>query len=361
MTNIFNYYGNSSCNSITLQPLVDSIPSSLVSQSKKSTLIFKTSSSHTEPSSLLVKRRHNTELGELLAKKIKTLSTNVSENGSNQPSPTIDRNSDYNMSDSRMTIEDSYQQVQQALEMLQKKLLIEQELSIKENPVKKQQQSQESLSIPPFLSSFSNFNEKRQNGKNSRKMEDELEVVYGEVEFPFLSISTPLNNIENVEKNAGFQFPNFSQANKTNKKSKGSSILSKLPSRLAALIDDDEDSEASFITDMRDSLTATRTATQRSDSEMGVAAKETMTKKSLRITEEGKKEHKKKAIARTIEPTKMEEKLLKRSEGKEKTINKQEENIYSLPASQRRRQRERRLNRWQLNQSDKLSNDGSSS
>jgi hypothetical protein len=341
MSNLFNYYGDSSCNSIVLQPLVESIPSSLVPQSKKSVLVFNSS----EPSSLLAKRRQDTELGDLLAKKIKTISTNASDSDSYQSSPT--RSPGY---ESRMPIEGSYQQVQQALELLQQRLLIEQELPLREIPVKLEQ-TQEPLSIPPFFSI-----------QNARKMEDELEVIFGSVEFPFLSISTPLNNIQNIEKNVTFQFPDSQARNKAMKysKSKKSSILSSLPSRLASIIDDDRESEASFFTDIRESLTATRTATQQSDFEMEVEPMEIVANKNLRFTEEKKKEYKKKAISRTIEPTKKEEKLPKKSEEKRnKQI--QEENIYSLPVSQGRRQKERRLNRWQMAQTDKLSNDGSSS
>lgn len=344
MSNFLNYYGDSSCDSITLKSLVESVPSSLVAQSKKSILVLNSS----EPSSLLVKRRQNAELGDLLAKKIKTLSTNFSDSDSYQSSPTMMRSLDYGMAEPRMTIEDSYLQVQNALELLQQKLLIEQELSLRESPVKKQQT--EPLSIPPFLPQLI---------QNSRRMEDELEVVYGSVEFPFLSYSASLNNIQNIEKYAAFQSPDLSQSrNKSMKysKSQKSSFLSNLPSRLASIVDEDRDSEASFFTDIRESLTATRTATQKSDIEIEVAPMEIVSKKNLRNTEEKKKEHKKKAISRTIEPTKKEEKVPKKTE--EKRNKQQEENIYSLPVSQGRKQRERRLNRWQT---DKLSNDGSSS
>jgi hypothetical protein len=312
MTTLLNYYG-------------------------ETTLICKPT--HTETSSLLVKRRQDTEFGDLLAKKIKTISTNASESGSNQQSPLINGSDDTMFdTDTRMTIENSYKQVQSALGMFLEKLKIEQEQSQRENEKKL---SQEPLFIPPFLPSFS-----------------AMEVIYGEVEFPFLNKtgSTPT-----------FQFPSLSlPKNKSMRpsKSKQSSMLANLPSRLASLIDDDEESESSFITEIRDSLTATRTATQRSDSEMGVATKETVTKKrTLKITEEKKKEHKKNAIARTIEPTMKNEKSPKKGEGKEKIRSKQqkEEDLYSLPVHQGKRQRERRPNRWQLAQSDKLSNDGSCS
>jgi hypothetical protein len=331
MTTLLNYYG-------------------------ETTLICKPN--HTETSSLLVKRRQASELGDILAKKIKSLSTNASESGFNQQSPTLSQSSEDVMidTDARMTIEDSYKQVQQALERLQERLRIEQELSRRES---KKQLCQEPLIIPPFLPLFSaDFNKPLL--KNVRKMEDEMEVFYGEVEYPLL------NNIENIGNTETFQFPSLSlPKNKSMRpsKAKQSSMLANLPSRLASLIDDDGESEGSFFTEIRDSLTATRTETQKSDSEMGVATKETGTKKrTLRITEEKKKEHKKNAISRTIEPTKKDEKSPKTGEEKEKTRTKlqKEEDLYSLPVHHGKRQRERRLNRWQLAQTDKLSNGGSS-
>jgi hypothetical protein len=402
---VLNYYGDSSCSSINhLQALEESPHNSHFSNLNHTTALITHPSSitHTEPGGLLETLKETIELGDILTKKIKTQSTNLSEGCSNQQL-SISRSSDETAFHSQLGsraltiskehfmaveapsketfesilpsifMEDSYQRFQQALEMLQKRLVIEQELSQRET-ILNEQISQEALSIPPFLPLLSfDFNEpsfkkeKKQNGKNVKMVSEEQEITYGSVEFPFLSMSFELNNRENIQKSTTFQFPSSSlKLNKPTKhsKAKTSSILAKLPSRLKSLLDDDKQDTGSVITDIRNSLAATREETQISESETGRMTKQTKKyKKCLKITEERKKEEKKAFIHQTLEITSdKEEKLSMKSKGKEKEKTKMkqedEEDIYSPVFYTGRRQRERKLNRWQLAQAEKQNWDG---
>jgi hypothetical protein len=406
MTSVLNYYGDPSRNSIAhLQAKGESDHNSHFSNLNQTTALIANPSSigHTKPVSLLETLKETIELGDILTKKIKTQSTNLSEGDSHQQL-SISRSSDetvfHNLLGSKqpttvdehfmavdipskesfesiipsLLMEDSYQRFQQALEMLQKKLLIERELS-QHKPVLNEQISLETLSIPPFLTPLSfNFNEpsikkeKKQNDKKARMILEEQEVTYGSVEFPFLSMSFELNHQENIQKTAKFQFPSSSlKLNKPTKhsKAKTSSILAKLPSRLSSLLDDEKQEVRSAITDLRNSLAATREETQISESELGMMTKETKKKKKcLKIIEEKKEEDRKTSIYQTVEiASSKEDRTSMKGKGREKERTKmkqeEEEDIYSPVFLTGKRQRERKLNRWQLAQAEKQNIEGS--
>jgi len=88
-------------------------------------------------------------------------------------------------------------QIQQALNALQKKMLLDQVVSLKQTLIKNQL-AQQPLCIPPLMSQLNAFslphnttNEKEDNDFfNSNG--DKPKVIYGPVEYPLLSLNTPL-------------------------------------------------------------------------------------------------------------------------------------------------------------------------
>jgi len=185
-----------------------------------------------KPSSLLAKRLEVSELGDLITKRIKTQSTNVSENGSIQHSPTSKKNSFSNEKDKNSTddavsttftrcssnesalglpnqdsftgspivididtqSEESGVQLQLALNMLRDRM-IEQEAQNLLDMFLIAQMCQEPLYIPPLVEAPTTLVEpvvkKQANKKAIKKMELDQDVTFGTVEYPFLSISTP--------------------------------------------------------------------------------------------------------------------------------------------------------------------------
>jgi len=261
MTSVLNYSNNSPCDSNTfIQSLGENASGSTIFNSKDaaSFIVQPSCSNISQPSSLLAKRSELVELEDLLVKKIKTQSTNITDTISNQESPQLMKNFSNDTSFSSrssnapessdnpsMLEENSSKEglqvgnqsikledqegplvtsnvgappfpslfdetqcpVVQALEVLKIKMLLDQEVLTLQDTVLQTPLPEESLYIPPLISPSSrliettNNNKKTQGGKAfNLKMEDDSEITYGDVEFPFLSISAPLSNIENIQK-----------------------------------------------------------------------------------------------------------------------------------------------------------------
>ena len=223
--------------------------SSLLSQVKCPTtfIIQPPSSSLLKPTTLLAKRCQPIDFEDILVKKIKTEST-LSESNSHQ-SPIIKENSEdgiYESSEglecrsaiddpkspssksfnddvekgSQMRIledilipqrsmstpsgafmlhktQDPQRQIQNALEVLQKKILLEQQASIIKNMIQRAQLTQEPLMIPPLQSTLKcEFNPFENYGGQPKPIfktrEGEPEIIVGEVEYPLLSMASTI-------------------------------------------------------------------------------------------------------------------------------------------------------------------------
>jgi len=338
---------------------------SVMSELKPETTdLLKSPSNYAKSSNLLTKRYETTDLGDLLAKKIKTGSTSMSESGSNQFTSISEKNSDtdsfgntpgsrspdadethtmiqedsgaessqtmmepvkhllrippfdgekpytllsdspytastrsfsydsnniplifqesishfssdisFDLSPQKMTILESQQRVQQALEELQRRMMIDQQAKLLQELLLQVPLPQELLNIPSFVPTFSmlgevpakanetkNPNNEKKNANNkkvSKRDEDEqMDFIYGSIEFPFLSLSLPLNNNEEASKNFDLSLLDTNKID--------SMISAKLPDSLLSLSDDNKQATV----EMRESLTATRAGTQKSDTEI---------------------------------------------------------------------------------------------
>jgi len=158
---------------------------------------------------------------------------------------------------SKLGVNESQKQVKHALDVLQKKMLIEQHAAALREVLIKAKLAHEPLIIPPLISS-ENVTDVPSKKSSLRGGEDELDVIYGNVEYPFLSMSAPMNG-EASQKDSGFPV-----VKSKNVKSKVSSNSSPGQER---------QNDGSFF-DLKDFLTATRAETQRSESELGSALKE---------------------------------------------------------------------------------------
>jgi hypothetical protein len=197
-------------------------------------------SNQAKPSSLLAKRLDTSELGDLLTKRIKTQSTNVSENGSLQQSPTSKKslnisnsameqekgdispgttitrcsssessvscsNQDSSFSaavvieidsQSMMPAEDNTHQLQQALDILREKM-VEQEAQFILEMFIKAQLSQEPLYIPPLLEPSSDLSETSNNKAKKQKKNQEdrngprMYLWFRRIPLPFHVYSFP--------------------------------------------------------------------------------------------------------------------------------------------------------------------------
>jgi hypothetical protein len=356
MTSILNYLDSSSSNSNTLGSLSNlKYPTTFIIQPP--------SSSVNKPTSLLTKRYRPSELGDLLMKKIKTQTSNTSESNSESHSMIEEPRSPSTQSfsedvekingqksleglfpqrsvstpllfggaslrPSKMGIAESHRYVQNALEALEKKILLEQQAASLRDTILKTQLSQEPLYIPPLLSSNSapslSKKGKGQEGNNSPQDDDESDFIVGPVEFPLLSMAAPLFTNENGQKASSVNLS-------------GKTI--KCPKPLASLYESSKPTEGSFL----DSLTVTRAETQRSDSDSS--------SEDLSQAGEGKKKRGKKASSvKSLEvggKVKKAHKKEKEQEKKTKSRQQKKDELLS-PILSSRRLMERKKNKWQL-------------
>jgi len=341
MTSVLNYLNSSSTN-----------PSlgSGANVNRPTTFIIQPAA---QVETLLTKRHKTTELGDLLMKKIKTRTS--SENNSNQQSPNHKENFEdvYDGLESRSMIEEgnspsnksnnggdgeknnvslfaqrsvstplafgslglglglprlgshsNQKQVQNALEALQRKLLLEQQTASLREMIQKAKLAHAPLTIPPLKSTSNSTasslkKEKMQEVKTAPKNdEEEPEVMIGEVEYPLLALANPLFGSNTAQKSQRLiEAPSF------------------------------------------ESLTATRAETQRSDSD---------TNEDLSESADGKKKRNKKGT--NTEKAKKTQKKEK-EQGKEKSkAKKQNVDLLSpVLTAKKKRMTERKPNKWQLN------------
>jgi len=388
MTSVLNFVSSSSSNSTThLQPLAQN---QLLSNVKYPTtfIVQPPSSSQNKPNVLLTKRYKPSELGEMLMKKIKSQPSNSSETFEDAvyDSPTsknfdslechsmIEEERSPKSTNGQKTFEDvlipqrsmstpsffssiffsaptlpindSQKQVQQALETLQKKILLEQQAAALREVIKAQF-SKNSLSIPPLHSSSQNASSKSQDNKKIFKSNgDGPEIIYGEVEFPFLSMSAPQNTVGIL--------PSSSMAiNKPKALGKRQKKSTKDSSDSSPAYESGRQAESSF-NDIRDSLTATRAETQRSESELGSSLRE-LSEEFAQLVNGKRRKTKKAASVKSSEGNGKGKKAQKKEKKQEKAGDKHssKDDLFPPRISTGRRLAERKLNKWQMVQSEK--------
>ena len=236
-----------------------------------------------------------------------------------------------------------------------------------------------SLPIPPFSSCLADVStplEKSHHQITNKKVQEELNVTYGSIQFPLLQIPPAFNREAKIIKS------NTSSLEKgfipeTLAKAKESRHLSSSPS------ENDEIVNEAIEAEKNDSLTATRTGTQRSESEIeNCMVKSNSIRRSVRILTRTKKIRKnpKKSCKKIIEKipksnckdpkkankndrektnNKKGEQETKKLKGNEKKVIRQELLVELYPAkiSYGQKRCEAYRNKWQLSQSEKL-NDG---
>jgi len=350
MTSVLNYLNSSSTN-----------PLGSGAKNRPTTFIIQPAA---QVDTLLTKRHKTTELGDLLMKKIKTRTS--SENNSNQQSPNHKENFEdvYDGLESRSMIEEgnspsnksntggdgeknnvslfaqrsvstplafgslglglglprlgahsNQKQVQNALEALQRKILLEQQTASLREMIQKAKLAHAPLTIPPLKSTSNSTasslkKEKMQEVKSTPKKDDEEEpeIMVGEVEYPLLALA---NN------------PLF-----------GSNTAQKSQKLIEA---------PSF-----EYLTATRAETQRSDSDSN---------EELSESADGKKKRNKKGTNNDkAKKTQKKEK----EQGKEKSkAKKQNQDLLSPVPAKKKRNTERKPNKWQQNTDGEQNNNDS--
>jgi len=341
-------------------------------------------SNQVKPSSLLVKRFETTELGDLLTKRVKTQSTNTSENGSLQHSPTskdisdqekislddslsaaFTRCSSYESAhglsnqdsfsaspviieiNSHACLDESALQLQQALDVLREKMVEQDAQDILEMLIKAQL-SQEPLYIPPLVESASEFNQfskKQVNNKETKKMQIE-DVTYGSIEFPFLAFSTPFPQNGDLTTLNFSDLPQatielsckdpyldekipvaFSNIEKKGKKSATFSIKKKQPSSIKS--PSQESNSSNEINSVK-------------RKEAQIKAKKIISKAVEPVVQKKAKENENdKKVSKGVEITK----LIKQDK---------QDDIYARPVPSRRRFTQRTKNRWQIAQDEKV-------
>jgi len=100
----------------------------------------------------------------------------------------------FNLRHSKADAGDNHKRVQHALEVLQKKMLMEQQASLLKDILFKAHAAQEPLIIPPLMSASDSASSPANFGKIKKipGFEDDQEVIYGPVEYPLLAMAPPL-------------------------------------------------------------------------------------------------------------------------------------------------------------------------
>jgi len=99
----------------------------------------------------------------------------------------------FNLRHSKGESADNHKRVQHALEVLQKKMLIEQQASLLKEILFKAYVPAEPLIIPPLVSASDSTSSPVTYGRAKKisKLDDDQEVIYGPVEYPLLSMAPP--------------------------------------------------------------------------------------------------------------------------------------------------------------------------
>lgn len=213
-------------------------------------------------------------------------------------------------------VPDGQKRLQNALETLQKRMLLEQQAFIIRDIIKRVQFSQDAFRIPALNSESNDIDSpcsaeisREQLKKALTRGEEDPEIIIGEIEYPLLSMAPPSTNSKR------------STLGKINPPKRGKKANAKNSLCSSPDSEDDDDS-------LLDSLTVTRAETQRSDSEVGES--------SAKVADGGKKRGKK-------EPAEKPRKYLK----KEKTSRQANKKGLLSPLIKERKMTERKKNKWQ--------------
>jgi len=368
MTSVLNFNSSSS----TEFAAQDQGTTSILSNAKKLPSFIIQPPSSINDSDLLSKRAKNSYLGDLLMKKVKSQTANTSEVNSIDQSPTakglkevIDDTSDNqsiqeesaspavssfdaaekinlimpqrslstpifsNLHLNRGTNQSSQKQLQNALETLQKRLVEYQVITLRDT-ILKAHLSQLNFTIPslnPIEEREKNVKTVQKIIKNLQKDEEDLEVYYGEVEYPLLHLAPKGMQVEEVNKKAKAGTSNKVKVAKNKKASKLSNC-----------------SSPSFEGDdyLLDSLTATRAGTQRSEPEMTINLRELSEQVAELIGQTNKKANKNSKTEESGKASKKNQKKEKAQRGKKGA---KEEPL--SPVLKGKRMTERKKNRWQ--------------
>jgi len=408
MTSLLNYLDNPSCNSAS--DVSSSLENSNLSHdSKPSTkFIIQPPSDAQNKTNVLSKRLNTAELGDLLTKKVKTKSTNVSNNSSLEHSPLSKRNLNLNENTTSKTLatdedrsmaleesdddastvrncgktqilippfeadslsgestadstrslskqfstelarsntdfslfgdlsdQESAAQLSNALEVLKLRLMAHDEERLRDSLIKILF-AQEPVSIPAFAEMNSEVEAAAANKVEKpavKKVETEFDIMYGEVEFPFLSLSVPY---EESQSNAKSDLTKLlTKKSKLSVVSDDLSTPTRLSKKSSLLSDDDKKSK-------RESLAATRAGTQKSSTD-----NESATKKI-------KKEKKALSIMGEIQVQKKTNTKVADDTNKEKVQSYMTEEGYSTIMNNKKSRSERQRTRWQLAQDEKF-------
>jgi len=379
MTSVLSF-NNSSSSEFAAQ---DKGTTSILSNTKNLPTFIIQPPSSTNTTNLLSKRFKNSDLGDLLMKKVKSQTANFSEDSSNNQSPTTKSLKEvvYDTSDNQSIQEESaspavssfdtvekinllipqrtmstpifsnlhlnkgpnqssHKQIINALDTLQKRLVEYQIISLRDAIIKAHL-SQGPLMIPSLNSrEEKNVSPVKKIISNLQNDDEELEVYYGEVEYPLLHLAPKGMQIEEVNKKAKASVSNKAKEAKNKKSAKMSDCSS-------SSFEDDKQNDS-----LLDSLTATRAGTQRSEPEMAVNLKELSEQVAELVEQKNKKSSKNsknEESGKSKETVKKNQKKEKKQRGK-----KGAQEALLSPVLKGKKMTERKKNRWQAQEEDEL-------
>jgi hypothetical protein len=379
MTSVLNFNSSSSSESAAQ----DKGTTSILSNAKNTPTFIIQPPSSTNTSNLLSKRFNNSNLGDLLLKKVKSQTANSSEVNSNDQSPITKGLKEviYDTSDNQSIQEEgnspaissfdtvekinllmpqrslstpifsnlhlnrganqsSQKQILNALETLQKRLVEYQVLSLRD-AILKAHLSQVPLIIPTLSSGEEKIVSPVQKIiSNLQNDADDLDIYYGEVEYPLLHLAPKDTQVEVANKKAKAGTSNKVKGSKNKK-------LAKMSNCSSPSFEDDKQNDS-----LLESLTATRAGTQRSEPEMTINLRELSEQVAELIGQKNKKANKNSKNEESIkvkETVKKNQKKEKKQKGKKGT----QEALLS-PVLKGKRMTERKKNRWQAQEEDEL-------
>jgi len=215
MTSLLTQFNQSLCNSLATQP---ENAKSLVAR---------------QPSNLLAKRGELNDLEDLLVKKHKTQSTQASETNSDSQSENFGsadfailacsetfEDEDYSLGTPRRQSSEANTEsadvLQQALKALEFKIKFFDEQNSKKQAVFAEHKA--AYAIPLFRET-AEFALRENKSIVPKKMEEEIDVTYGSIEFPFLSFSATMADLSSI-RDGTYKFPKVEGSEEVVKKNK---------------------------------------------------------------------------------------------------------------------------------------------
>jgi len=239
-----------------------------------------------------------------------------------------------NLNLTRATSQSSHKQLLNALDTLQKRIVEYQVLSVRDTIIKAALLSQGPLRIPSLNGSEEPaVNPVEKIISNLQNDEDDLEIYYGDVEYPLLHLAPKGMQVEEAKKKA--------------KAGKAKGYKSKKAAKMSDCSSPASEQDDSLL----ESLTATRAGTQRSEPEMKINLRELSEQVAELI---GQKNKKTKKNSKNEENVKIKEAVKKNNkneksqekEKKQKAKRGAKEALLS-PVLKGKRMTERRKNKWQ--------------